>query len=100
MVFAGSSDEALQAIESERPDCVVLDACTSADEGAPVWSRLRQTPCAQDIPLLLYSSSERWQRVAELAGAEVDGVISRPFTPDVLLSAAHHASSRRGAVPV
>jgi DNA-binding response OmpR family regulator len=97
MTFARSSDEALRAIGVDAPDCVVLDACTGAEDDAPLWSQLRQDPDTRHIPVLLYSSSRRWQRVAELAGAELDGFIPRPFTTDSLLAAAHLAATRRAA---
>jgi CheY-like chemotaxis protein len=97
MVFCGNGGEALQAIRSAPPDCVVLDACSSAEQDLPLWTHLRQNAETQHLPLLLYSSSDRWQRVAELAGAELDGFIARPFTPAALLSAAEQASSRRTA---
>ena len=93
--FAASSGEALEAISAESPDCVVLDARSSADSEAPLWNRIRQAPESQHIPVLLYSSSDRWQRVAELAGAQMDGFIDRPFTTETLLHAARRASSRR-----
>lgn len=93
--FAASGGEALQAIQRGAPDCVVLDACSAIDDDPPVWTRLRQSTETRRIPVLLYSSSDRWQRVAELAGAELDGFIARPFTPAALLSAAEQARSRR-----
>lgn len=99
MVFAGSRDEALRAIDDELPDCVVLDASSSASAeiDEPLWRKLRSAPATQHLPLLLYSSSSRWQRVAELAASDVDGFIARPFTPEALFCAAQRAASRRAA---
>jgi len=95
MIFAVSGGEALEVMENEAPDCVVLDALSSVGEETLLWSKLREAAETQQIPVLLYSSSERWQRVAELAGAELDGFIARPFTPVALLDAAQRASERR-----
>jgi DNA-binding response OmpR family regulator len=92
MIFARSGGETLSAIDELPPDCVVLDASTSVEEEPPVWSQL-----PDHIPVLLYSSSRRWQRVAELAGAQLDGFIARPFTTDSLLVAAQRATERRAA---
>ncbi len=97
--FAGSGGETLRAIHADPPDCVVLDASSSSEEDAPLWTQLRSAPSTQHIPVLLYSSSDRWQRVAELAGAQVDGFVARPFTTAVLLDAARQARARRLAVP-
>jgi CheY-like chemotaxis protein len=88
MIFAKDSGEAFEAINAETPDCVVLDASTSADESTPLWDQLRRDPSTHDIPVLLYSSSARWQHVAELAADEVDEYLPRPFTSEALLDAA------------
>jgi DNA-binding response OmpR family regulator len=97
LIFAGTGGEALLAMASADPDCVILDALSSVGGGTPLWPELRQLAESRHIPVLLYSSSDRWQRVAELAGAELDGFIPRPFTPDTLLHAARQARSRRAA---
>jgi DNA-binding response OmpR family regulator len=89
--FALSGSELMEAIGGpDTPDCVVMDASTSAE--GPLWHRLRET---SNVPILVYSSSNKWQKVAELAGASVDGFIPRPFTPDAMVSAARQAASRR-----
>jgi CheY-like chemotaxis protein len=95
LIFAQDCEEARLAISSEPPDCVVLDASSSTGEDAPLWSQLRQDPETHDIPVLLYSSSQRWQRVAELAGAQMDGFLPRPFTTETLIDAAQRAADRR-----
>jgi len=94
--FAGSAGELMAAIGGSTPDCVVLDACSSATDtdAAPVWRQLREAPETQHIPILLYSSSSRWQTLAELAGATVDGFIPKPFTADAIVSAAQLAATR------
>jgi len=99
MVFAETRDEALRAIDIELPDCVVLDASSSASSAEleePLWRKLRSAPATRNLPLLLYSSSNRWQRVAELAASETDGFLARPFTPEALFCAAQRAAARRG----
>lgn len=97
LVFATCSNELIEAIGDDPPDCVVLDALSSSDERSPLWCLLREMPETRHIPILLYSSSDRWQSVAELAGAEVDGYLARPFTPDLMLSAAEQAAGRAAA---
>ena len=80
--------ELLDAIGDETPDCVVLDAYSSRGDPSPMWRQLREGPATRHIPVLVYSSSNRWQRVAELAGESVDGYIPRPFTLETMLCAA------------
>ena len=95
VTFAADRGETLDAINSRVPDCVVLDAHSSSTEDAPIWDHLHQDPATNQIPVLLYSSSERWQRVAELAGQQVDGFIPRPFTTDSLIHAAERVARPR-----
>jgi len=95
--FAASGTELRSAIEDRLPDCVVMDASSSTDERAPLWRQLRDAPETSHIPILLYSSSNHWQTVAELAGATVDGFLPRPFTADVMLDVAQQLTSRAAA---
>jgi len=92
MIFARSGGETLRAIDAGSPDCVVLDASTSVEEEPPVWDLV-----PGHIPVLLYSSSRRYLRVAELAGAQLDGYVPVPFNTDALLVAAQRATERRAA---
>lgn len=95
--FATSGSELRSALEDRLPDCLVMDASSSADERGPLWRQLRDAPETRHIPILLYSSSNRWQTVAELAGASVDGFLPRPFTADTMLSVAQRLTSRATA---
>lgn len=86
VIFADSRSEAFEIACQELPDCIVLDASSSMGEEQPLWSSLRHEPLTQHIPVLMYSSSWRWQGIAESAGAVVDGCLPRPFTASGLLS--------------
>ena len=98
LVFARDGAEARRAIDDCDPDCIVLDTASSVEETVPLWRALRRDPETQHLPLLLYSSSQRWQCVAELAAREVDGLLPRPFSAAALLEAAQRASTRRAAL--
>ena len=89
--FVGCGNELMEAIGgADSPDCVVMDAATAAE--GELWHHLRER---SDVPILLYSSSCRWQPVAEEAGRAVDGYIPRPFTPEVMVNAARRVASGR-----
>jgi DNA-binding response OmpR family regulator len=91
--FALSGKELMEAVGGpDSPDCVVMDASTGAGSEGPLWCRLRET---SNVPILVYSSSNKWQTVAEQAGASVDGFIPRPFTAETMVCAARQAASRR-----
>jgi CheY-like chemotaxis protein len=92
VTFTGDDDELHDALDGELPDCVVLDASSSASAEAalPLWQQLRQDPGTSEIPILLYASSSRWQTVAEAAATDspVSAFLPRPFTTDALVDAA------------
>lgn len=96
--FADSPQQVLGDVHGTTPpDCVILDACSSSDgDATPLWRRLRRSTGPR-VPILLYSSSSRWQGVADTARDAVDGVLSRPFDPDTLLDAARRVSASMAA---
>ena len=54
--WACGGEEAISAMESARPDLVVLDWMMPEMDGLEVLRRLRQSPAAKDVPVLFYSA--------------------------------------------
>ncbi|MCA9668813.1 MAG: response regulator [Myxococcales bacterium] len=90
LVFV-DADDALDRIDCERPDCIALDASSSASREQPLWQSLARDPRLAKIPVLLYASSMRWRAVAQLAANEVTRSLQQPFTPADLVDAAFEA---------
>ncbi len=55
---AARGDEALEAIANERFDCVVLDLRLPDMSGFDVLERLRDTPEASDLPVVVFTGKE------------------------------------------
>ena len=89
--------EALQRIESDRPDLVVSDVCMPGTDGLEMAQELRQMANLSDMALILVSGlSDTDRRVAALdVGA--DDFLSKPIEPDELLARvrAHLRRARR-----
>ena len=92
LLFADGED-ALDRISAEQPDCVFLDASSCPLDDQPLWDRLAARPDTSHIPVLVYSSSTHWQVIAQLAGAEANGYLPRPFTTETLVDAARRAAN-------
>jgi CheY-like chemotaxis protein len=58
---------ALDAVETVKPDVIVLDWMMPEMDGLEVLRRLRQTPAAKDVPVLLYSAVDNPDLVGEAA---------------------------------
>jgi len=85
VLTASDGEEALQVIERERPDLVVLDIMMPRLDGYEVCRRLRATEEYRSLPVILLSAKGRSiDRDAGLqAGA--DDYIIKPFSPRKLL---------------
>lgn len=86
VITAVDGDEALEKVERERPQCVLLDVILPKQNGFQVCRRLKQMEMSRDIPVILISAKKtdldkRWglQQGADL-------YITKPFSRDELLA--------------
>jgi two-component system alkaline phosphatase synthesis response regulator PhoP len=85
ILTASDGEEALQMIDSERPDLVVLDIMMPKLDGYEVCRRLRQDEQFADLPVILLSAKGRpVDREAGLQAGAND-YITKPFSPRKLL---------------
>jgi CheY-like chemotaxis protein len=74
--------EALQAVDSTRPDIIVLDLAMPRVTGWDVMRELRANPITRDIPIVALSGHDA-QDSAFAAGA--DTYCEKPYSPEDLL---------------
>jgi CheY-like chemotaxis protein len=81
---AGDATEAIELLDSMRPDLVLLDVMMPGESGLSVLGRLRGDPGSRDTPVLVVSAfSTESDRLAALdAGAT--GFVKKPFDPGQL----------------
>jgi two-component system response regulator VicR len=80
VVTAGSGQEALDKMEKEKPDLVLLDIIMPKMDGWEVFSRIKADPKTTDIPVIMLTAKD--QRIDKLIGlhvVRVDDYITKPF---------------------
>jgi CheY-like chemotaxis protein len=82
---AEDGQDALDRIESIRPDLVTLDVVMPRLDGFATAARLRSNPATRDIPLVMVSAAAQegdLQRGREIG---VNAYITKPFQPEELV---------------
>ncbi|WP_374430107.1 response regulator [Ideonella dechloratans] len=85
MRFVRSGAEALQAVESELPDLLILDVNMPGLGGMEVLAQLRARPASAQLPVILVTSAsdEALEATALQIGAQ--DFIRKPFQPELLV---------------
>lgn len=85
-VSAVNGQDALDKVQSEAPDLVLLDIMMPVMNGFEVLSRLKANPCTRDIPVIVISANANLQSVVRGIQLGAEDYLPKPFEP-VLLQA-------------
>jgi len=80
VVTASSGQDALNRIEKDMPDLVLLDIIMPRMDGWEVFSRIKSNPKTTDIPVIMLTAKD--QRIDKLIGlhvVRVNDYITKPF---------------------
>ena len=79
-------EEAVQKIQTEKPDLVILDVMLPKLSGYDVCRQIKQDPACQKIPVILFTAKilEKDERLGLDAGA--DAYVRKPFRAEELLN--------------
>jgi CheY-like chemotaxis protein len=94
--FAGNGEEALQAVEKERPDLITLDLSMPQTSGVRFYQTLKSRPDLAGIPVVMVTGvtgqggsrdTERFYSTRRQVPPP-DGFIAKPVDPDEMLQLA------------
>ena len=86
VVTANDGKEALEKVESERPDLMVLDVMMPYMDGFEVLQTLRRNPSTRDIPVIMLTAKAQDADVFRGWQSGVDCYLTKPFNPLELVS--------------
>jgi serine phosphatase RsbU (regulator of sigma subunit) len=76
--------DALQKIQAEPPDLVLLDIMMPVMDGFEVLSRLKSDPATRDIPIIVISAESNLQSVVRGIQLGAEDYLPKPFEPTLL----------------
>ena len=83
-LVAGSGEECLQILQTERPNAILLDLSMPGMDGFAVYEILQSDPITRSIPLILLTAKVLPSDRAKFAQMAVAGVITKPIQPITL----------------
>lgn len=93
---ASNGEDALLMAQSLRPDCVFLDIRMPGHiDGLDVCSRIKADAALRDTYVVIITAYGEREVVEAVERAGADACLIKPFTLDMLLTAADRAARRR-----
>lgn len=86
VVTANDGKEALQKVEEEHPDLVVLDVMMPYMDGFEVLQTLRRNPETANIPVIMLTAKAQDADVFRGWTSGVDCYLTKPFNPMELIA--------------
>ena len=94
IIEARDGEEAFQLAADQALDMAVLDVMMPRLNGFDLTQRFRNTPATERLPILLMSASVQEADISRGFAAGADGYLTKPFTPDQLLTRVREILSR------
>jgi CheY-like chemotaxis protein len=86
VIAVGDGQQAVQRIESERPDIVLADVSMPERDGYDVATFVKSSPHLSHIPVVLLTGAFEPVDEARARGAGCDGVLAKPFEPQAVIN--------------
>ena len=95
---ASDGDQALAAVQLERPDLVLLDMSIPGVSGPDVLAAVKNDPGNSKVRVIVVTATGEEGRAAAMAGG-ADHYFTKPFSPIALLQAVEEVLGPEGAAP-
>jgi two-component system alkaline phosphatase synthesis response regulator PhoP/two-component system response regulator VicR len=86
VVTAFDGKEALEKVQSEQPDLIVLDVMMPYMDGFEVLQNLKRDPSTRDIPVIMLTAKAQDADVFRGWQSGVDCYLTKPFNPMELIA--------------
>jgi two-component system, sensor histidine kinase and response regulator len=85
VLLASGGEEGMRRVETDRPDCVLLDVRMPGTDGFAVCSRIRQLPEARDTPVVFLTALRDVDTFDQALRAGGDDFLTKPVRPTELV---------------
>jgi two-component system sensor histidine kinase/response regulator len=85
VLLAATGEEGLRLVQSERPDCVLLDVRMPGTDGFAVCSRIRALPEGSDTPVVFLTALRDVDTFDQALRAGGDDFLTKPVRPTELV---------------
>ena len=86
VVTATNGLEALEKVEEEKPDAIILDVLMPGLDGWETLKRLKENEATGNIPVIMLTSQSKDQDIMKGYGCGADYYVTKPFTPSSILA--------------
>lgn len=87
IITASSGQEALDLIQSARPDAVLLDIMMPDMDGFEVLEAIRNNPATEDLPVIMLTSLSEFEHHAHATMKGANGYLTKPLVTNQLIEA-------------
>ncbi len=93
---ATGGEDGLKKIRERKPDLVLLDLMMPDIDGWEVYQQMKANETTRDTPVIIVTAkAQNIDKVLGLQIAKVDDYISKPFSPEDLLSSVERVLERK-----
>jgi len=93
---AAGGEDGLKKVHEQKPDLVLLDLMMPDMDGWEVYQQMKADEKAKDIPVIIVTAkAQNIDKVLGLQIAKVDDYISKPFSPEDLVSSVEKVLARK-----
>ena len=86
MIKAVNGREALEKVESDRPDLIIMDVMMPEMNGLEVLSEIRKAPETSKLPVIIMTANAQRFTKEEAESAGVSAFLTKPFSPTQLMA--------------
>jgi CheY-like chemotaxis protein len=96
VVAVSNGDQAMARLDAEPPDIVLADVGMPGKNGYELAAYIKHTPRLAHIPIVLLTGASEPLDAARMNGVACDGVLAKPFEPQLVVGRVKELLARRG----